>query len=358
MKTKYPVWLLFLIILLNFSCTTDFKYELPKLDPVPAVIASNDPDNYFRLRVTIAKGFQDSVHNVNADFHVRLFEDGKQFTELREDTTYNYLNHWNKYPGYRERIFIKDSEVNFMEGKEYRVEVTNPQYPLVSAKTSVPVPVKIKSITWERVDVSMPRWYGQFIVEVLGDFQYLNCTPPLIEWTITFDDPPGLNNYYRIGVNYRYMFHWQGLTSTVDGKLQYAPSNSNDPVFMYVIFTSPNPYPRFDGYRSPDQLAKEILFNDYNFNGKEYSIKILTPRPSEIQRGSYQVYNTDFKFVINLYSLSEDYYKYWLDRYKIEKLSGDPFSEPVRIHTNVSNGAGIFAFSSLDSDTVQMDINY
>ena len=357
MKTKYLICFNFLTFLIIISCETSLEFELPKIDPVPAILSSNDPDCKFIFRVTNAKPFQDSIYQINPECRVKLFEEGNFFTELSLDTS-SFESILDEFQDYPKRIFIKDPELKFSENKEYKVEVSIPGYSLVSAKTYIPAPIEIKSVTWKEFDGVMPHWYEECIVEALGGYSIVKYTTPLIEWTITFDDPPAINNYYRIGLNYRYLFHMQNINSIVDGKLQYAPSNSNDPVFMYVIYVSPNPYPRFDGFRSPDQLAKEIIFNDYNFDGKEYSVKILTPRPREIQRSTYLGFNSDFKYIINLYSLSEDYYKYWLDRYKFEKLSKDPFAEPIRIHSNISNGAGIFAFSSLDTDTVPMNINY
>ena len=358
MKLKYLIWLQFSLLFICNSCETKTKFELPSVDPVLAVLSSNDLDYLFQVRVTLAKPFKDPLYPVNSDCHVKLFENDNPFAELKQDTitVNNGENGRDKVQGYPERIYIKDTAVKFDWGKKYRIEVNIPDYPTLSATTYIPNPVKIKSITWIEFNGSMPYWYFDRPVEILVGPADIRATPPLIEWTITFDDPPTIENYYRIGVGFRAMHHKDDSTSYfIDGKVQYAPSNSNDPVFMYVINRSPIPN------TNPDDIyytvfTKEILFSDNNFEGKEYSVKILTPRPGDIKQMANA--NDSFKYIINLYSLSEDYYKYWLDRYKVEKLSDDPFSEPIRVHSNINNGAGIFAFSSFDSDTLQVDINY
>jgi hypothetical protein len=357
MKNKYLIWLDFLTFLILISCETRLKFELPKIDPVPAILASNDPDCDFMLRVTIAKQFKDSINKVNANCSVSIFEDGNFFTELIIDTSLNSTqNIRDKAQGYPERIFIKDPNVKFSEGKEYKITANIQSYHLLSATTSIPQAVKIKSVTWKEYDGPMPLWYWQFIVEALAYYPEFNAVPPLVEWSIAFNDPPLIKNYYRIGVGFRGILHKvDDKYYYADGKMQYALTNSNDPIFMYVINrsseTNPDPDNKYYTF-----LTKEIIFNDYNFDGTEHSVRILTPRPSNIIQNADTI--SIFKYIINLYSLSEDYYKYWLDRYNVEKLSKDPFAEPLRIHSNISNGAGIFAFSSLDSDTVQMDINY
>jgi hypothetical protein len=359
MRRKYLVWFqCFITFICCNSCETNTKYELPDVVPVLAILSSNDPDNLFQVRVTIAKPFEDELYPVNADNHVKLFENGNLFAELMQDTILdNSENIHDKSQGYPQRIFIMDPEVKFTSGKEYKIEVSVPEYPTLSATTTIPDPVKIKSISKTEFDGGMPyRFWYYNPVDLLAGHSSTSANPPLIEWTITFDDPPAEKNYYRIGVRCRALLHKDdSISYFVDGMVGYSPVNSNDPIYMYVINRSPNRNinPN-DIYHSV--FTKQILFSDNNFDGNEFSVTILTPRPSDIQKITDE--NDTFNYIINLYSLSEDYYKYWLDRYRAEKLYDDPFSEPVRVHSNISNGAGIFAFSSFDSDTVLVDIRY
>ncbi len=356
MKPESRIFYKFMVFLLLISCETSLKFELPEIDPVPAILSSNDPDCAFQVRVTMARPFQDSISHIDADCRIEIFEDDNFLAELFLDTSLNSENIRDEFQGYPGRIFIKDPEVKFKEGKEYKINVDVPGYHSLTATTSIPEAVKIKSVSWKEYNGPMPQWYWQYIVEALASYHPFNAIPPLVEWSITFDDPLLIKNYYRIGVGFRGILHKEGdIFYLADGKMQYAPTNSNDPTFMYVINRPPERDPDPDN-KYYTFLTKEIIFSDYNFDGTEYSVRILTPRPGNIIEHADT--NSIFKYIINLYSLSEDYYKYWIDRYHAEKLNMDPFSEPLRIHTNISNGAGIFAFSSLDTDTVQMDINY
>ena len=76
MKDKYLIWLNFLILLITISCETSLEFELPKINPEPAILASNDPDCAFQVRVTMAKPFLDSIVKINGNCSVSIFEDG------------------------------------------------------------------------------------------------------------------------------------------------------------------------------------------------------------------------------------------------------------------------------------------
>jgi hypothetical protein len=359
--TPYILIILLIVINLCLSCISDTKFDLPQSNPVLAVLSSNDLDNFFQVRVTMAKPFGEKNYPVSADCGVKLFENGNMVAELKEDTSRltnsEYIR--DKAQNFPERIYIKDSSVKLNEGHEYSIEVNVSESPQVSATTTIPLPVKIKNISRAEIICAMPYWwYTTFDVEMLAfdPVVEFSSKTPYIEWTITFDDPQLTNNFYRIGVGYRaVLFKADTLNSIIDGKLQYASATTQDPVYMYVINkpSEPitNPQEKYYTY-----LFREMIFSDYNFNGQEYSLKIITPRPRDIQRSGDP--KDSFKYIFSLYSLSEDYYKYWLDRYKVKKMAADPFSEPVRVHSNISNGAGIFAFSSFDCDTIPVDINY
>jgi len=89
-------------------------------------------------------------------------------------------------------------------------------------------------------------------------------------------------------------------------------------------------------------ITWELLWSDKSYNGSNHSFKIIAPRQVN---GTY--------YVVSLYSLSYDYYNYMIDRWKYYRVSDDPFSEPIRLHSNTSNGCGIFAMYSVDKDTLQ-----
>jgi len=166
----------------------------------------------------------------------------------------------------------------------------------------------------------------------------------LIEITIVIDDPPDIENFYRIGLN------GIDLSSTYldrDCRMQYAIYSDPDPPYMAYRYKSKAH--RFSGTLKGYNIAPitqwitwELLWSDKSFNGSSHSFKIIAPHPGD---GTY--------YVVSLYTLSYNYFNYMIDRWKYYKVSDDPFSEPIRLHSNTSNGCGIFAMYSVDKDSLQ-----
>lgn len=85
-----------------------------------------------------------------------------------------------------------------------------------------------------------------------------------------------------------------------------------------------------------------IIFDDQAFNGKNRTIPFITPFGYSFQTP---------KFLVVSESLSDSYYRYFksLDDYK---NSGGIFTEPTAIFTNINNGLGIAAGSSVRKDVI------
>jgi|GEM_PF-242392 len=86
-----------------------------------------------------------------------------------------------------------------------------------------------------------------------------------------------------------------------------------------------------------------IIFKDATFNGKTRNISFTTPFGYSFQSP---------KFLAVVENLSEQYYNYFksLDDYKNNR---GVFNEPVPVFSNIKNGVGIFAGSSIQRDTIQ-----
>jgi hypothetical protein len=52
--------------------------------------------------------------------------------------------------------------------------------------------------------------------------------------------------------------------------------------------------------------------------------------------------------VVELYHVSEAYFKFEKSRIVASYTNGDPFAEPVNVYSNVKNGYGIFAINGWD----------
>ena len=336
--TPYTIYSSCLVILFILSsCSDDMTFSLPETEPLLAVQSFIGPDRDSRVRVTMARGIQDPAIQMDIDCQVDLFENGVFYKSLTLDTP-TVLSGTISTQGYLD--FPVDSSIIFGEEKEYSIEFYYPGFETVTAKDIKPHAVRISEINWRLFTGEMPEWY----YDTPWTNTYYDVYVPnsratlLIEFVITFDDPPGIDNFYCMGMN---LVTPSGLPAPVNFhniRCQYALYSDPDPPFqMYNYRTK---YPYYYGWHNP--TTYEILWKDNDFDGSRHSITIIAPRP-----------NVGAKCIISLYSLSENYYKYMIDRWKYYKVSEDPFSEPIRFHSNTSNGCGIFAMYSVDKDTLQ-----
>lgn len=321
------------IFLILFSCSRDIKFDLPDVESLVVIHSFVDPDIKNQIIVTMARSVQKPTIQMSMDCQVDLYENDIFLKRLDLDTMLYYdleRHNLNSYLGFK-----IDSNPVFSEGNIYKVEVNYAGYETVSAETIMPETPVIKDITTRHFAGEMPDWYyntpWKLLPQYTGDLMERDTS--LIEFTVTFDDPAGIDNFYRIGVNLISTLPWP--RNLFNRRIQYAVTSDPDPCFMRYEYYSY--YPLHSGWSNP--TTYEILWNDKYFDGEENPIKILVPSGGR-------------KYVISLYSLSEDYYKYMVSEWKYYKIENDPFAEPVRFHDNTSNGCGIFALSAVDIDTI------
>lgn len=324
----------FFLLLSTFSCSDDLSFKLPDVEPLLSLQSFVDPDKEFELLLTVANPVQDSTFKMSIDCTVDILEDENIIERLFFDTI---LYNWGVYNKFYLR-FLSDSPIDFQEGKEYKVIANHPGFEELTAISVKPTSVKIIQVTWKSFVGEMPDWYYDTPTKKFsGISKGIDRDTNLIEFAISFYDPDHISNYYRIGIN--------RITAMpprlFDWRPQYASSTLPNPCYMKFHYDTP--YPLYSGWSNPTTF--EILWDDKEFNGEYHIIKILVPDHSPSFMGA--------KYIISLYSLNEDYYKYMVSRWKYSISKDDPFAEPVRFFSNTNNGCGIFAFSSLDADTIE-----
>lgn len=331
MKNRTLVSILFLLQL-SISCSDDLSFKLPDVEPLLSLQSFVDPDKEFELLLTVANPVQDSTFKMSTDCTVDILEDENTIERLFFDTI---LYNWGVINKCYLR-FLSDSLIEFQEGKEYKVVANHPGFEELKAISVKPASVKIIQVTWKSFVGEMPDWYYDTpSKKISGISKGIDRDTNLIEFSISFIDPDQISNYYRLGIN---LITKPG-NRLFDRRIQYASQSLPNPCYMKFHFDTP--YPLYSGWSNPQTY--EILWNDNEFNGEDHTIKILVPGSSS--QGS--------KYIVSLYSLNEDYYKYMVSRWKYSISEDDPFAEPVRFFSNTSNGCGIFAFSSLDADTIE-----
>jgi hypothetical protein len=205
------------------------------------------------------------------------------------------------------------STIEAESGKQYMLKVSAPGYESVEASVSAPSLVRIDSLTTipnARKDES-GEWQDAYIIK--------------------FTDPPTTGDYYIIkvlpdqdssGGTYNSYF----CLYSADGS---AESVSNDPVGTNTCLDN-------DG----------LFMRDALFNGTQKEIKIYRtiyangPAP-------YTPYH------IELWHVPESYFRYYKSFKLAWNSNGDPFSEPINVYSNVTNGYGIFTALSIDSKEIK-----
>lgn len=140
-----------------------------------------------------------------------------------------------------------------------------------------------------------------------------NKTTEKINIYLMVHDPGGIKNYYELVIAGK---NSHGISSIMKFDV-------NDPSF------------NTEEGKAAGFGAENIPFADFTdviFDGKNYKFRI-----------SIDSYYKTEEITVYLISLSHNLFEFRRTYQKQKDMGDSPFSEPVRIHSNVINGAGIFA---------------
>lgn len=152
-----------------------------------------------------------------------------------------------------------------------------------------------------------------------------------VELRLEIDDPGSEKNYYGL-----FVVQGAARVDAAAGSVQPIPPTlktyeSDDPVLESVL----------SEYLDPEMRQyRTAFFNDETFDGVRKAIDFrLTYRPPDMAE-QVQTLRT---FAVVLLSASEHLYRYWSTADRQLAGNENPFAEPVRVHSNMSNELGIFA---------------
>ncbi|MCB0652990.1 MAG: DUF4249 domain-containing protein [Saprospiraceae bacterium] len=184
------------------------------------------------------------------------------------------------------------------EGATYKIEAVFGDLEPVSVEQTMPGLVEIKEAKYQPEGTFDPT--GEKVDE----------------FSITFNDPPGEENYYLFRASTIEQYEdWNGDTITYRN---YIYLDSNDPIAEYS--------------------EKGLIFSDKAFNGNEYTIK----------GWNYSWWEQVEKFEMELVSISKDGYLYLRSLENYNNAEGNPFAQPATVYSNIQNGYGIFALGASD----------
>lgn len=280
MKKFYYSPLLAIAVWLT-GCQQIIDIDLPDLPAELVVNCTFMPDSAWQARVSASQGIQvGTTPPAVTDASVYVLENGLVIDTLR----YAY-----------EDLYIGNPAVKPQTGHTYTLQVAAPGYTAVTGTDYVPAPAQAHDVAW-RDSVTIDQ------------FEY-----HLGEFSFQIDDPAGVGNYYYLSI--------LAVDTLFDG--------TDTVIYSFSIIPQiQDPVLEYDNY------SGAIRFDDATFDGQTRTVKLLI-------RNDDHDYASFLAFALS--STSEHYYRYGQTMSDYLETSFNPFAEPVRIHSNMTPGMGIFA---------------
>jgi hypothetical protein len=296
-----------------FSCETTEKIDDFPLRPARLVANCYfAADSVWEVQVSQSLSVLDNANlKLVEDARVLLYRDSTFIDTIRKD-----------FDGlYRSAVSLP------VEKRKYSIQVTTPKFktPLsASAVTPARVPISDVTLTIRDSSIYRERWPGEE-EHIYGDIEG--------EFGVVIDDPGDTENYYELRIYQTSTYEYWEFDSLYTYVERYLMNfGTDDPVA--------------EDYGSDNEYLNSILFSDEIFNGQKYEV---TLKFDDWINSNYKIYSFELK------SLTREGYLYRRTIEKYEQSSGDPFSEPVVIYSNIENGYGIFAGYALSDYHKQLN---
>lgn len=295
---KYYVYILFLISFTScdedrFSSTKviEFPDHVSKL-AVTAHLSTPGFDSSFVQLPAVFVGnslgiIEDEEYSIFPDASVQLYKDG--------DLLYDFVYDEN------DNIYIGPENPPLTLGT-YRLDVSTDGFDPLSTTQVMPSKANITGVTYEFDKV--PYDFDDDLYDLMK---------------VKINDPVDEENYYAYDVFFEVKSAFNDEINTYQ-----AFSTSDDPLVEY-------------GFN-----VGEII-PDITFNGNSYDLRLL-------QRSEWSVGIEDDLIAVKviIYTLTKDYYIYETTRSLNNEAQGNPFAEPVLVHSNFENGFGVFTLNNAE----------
>lgn len=290
-----------LFVLLAFqACEEPINLDINE-EPKLVLVSNFTNSNKLVVYVSLAKDItQPSEFTYIVGATVRVYEDD-QLIEILQDLEGN--DKLNLPPGYESINLIPTP------GKIYKITVNVNGFEAIEAYSSIP----------ERTNMDASSFDNSVVIN--GD----QLATVDFDLNIGIEDRPGEANFYHL-LFYQemtfYRINSDGDTiremTTTDIPIHVNAVDENAPLTMYLD-------------------NKSFLFTDETFDGQNIAFDFV---------GNYSFSKNKFlagNFIVELRSVSEDYYRYHSTLNLYDRSQQDPLSEPPIIFNNIKNGCGIFA---------------
>lgn len=301
-------FLFFIAVTLLWGCEKELSINITPNDGVVVAYSFLYPDSTFKLHLS------ESVSITSTDKY-GLVNDALVLLKRNGTTILN-----EPFPnGKAESAWSVGA---FVGGDVFELEVNIPDKELVLASTVIPLKPNVIGID----TITELRRQND------GEFK------PFLKFNIDFVENQATTDYYQLIVTR------QGLQTSGEQIVNVVDVVKEDPVFSFLE----------SGANLSNWFDFKGLFSDVLINGQDYQLKFLVDKSllylkDDEQSGDISVY---------LYHHTYDYFEYHKTYILSKGTDFFPMFDPVMIHSNVTNGLGLFSgmtFELFKYDLVEMD---
>lgn len=304
----YP--LVFTVCLM--ACEKTVTIDVPKKDPKLVIKGLLEKNELIAVTIGKSRGVLEPVNYQTSLFEQYtvknavpvVYENGVAVDTLVYDAqNYSYKAKYNS---------------RIRDGFLYTIRVTAPGFTMAEASSLLPsqsVIAEVRRVKNARTDID-----GDMVDDI----------------TIKLDDPAAETNFYMVQV-------WAATGTMFGNRIGCVSSTDKD---LEPIGEDTDPLAADNCFE-----GDALLMKDVNFNGRQKQLKI------SVSSMNLQDYTDQqgrlHRPYIKVFRVTEDQFKY-VKSYNIYTTAGDnPFAEPANVYSNIKNGYGIFAVSTVAVDSLR-----
>ncbi|MCD8194503.1 MAG: DUF4249 domain-containing protein [Tannerellaceae bacterium] len=311
-------WVLFFSVT---ACETETTIDIDFPRPLAVMNAILHPDSV--IRVQVSSSFNSTLENPDIeqagglekfmieDAQVELFVNGVSKGIMQQGEKRGWYDMPGVYP---------------TAGDQVSMQVVTDSYPELKAATPIPSPVRILSVD-----------------TLMVPYNYNYTDNGGMKTFIRFKDEPGKTNYYCL----RFMWMSEFVYEDTGESYYYSVRGpiihtGEEPVLEDALFPGTD-FLLTSYYSTYTDNWRVYVFDDYLFEGEEYTLKVLLSVP----RNDHSGLPDATELWIDLFTISESAYLYSRSKILQDKqkdiLGNNGLREPIPTYTNVQGGYGLLS---------------
>lgn len=293
MKFGFSTALIVTFLILSTGCETIVRVDLPPHESQLVTNGFFTPDSLWQVRLSNTVSFTDLAKpSAVNDAVVEIWTNNQKLTTLEPIGDGRYLS-TSKPPA---------------SSDQYSIRIQADGFKAVEGVGTMPPEMAQANLTHQLDDTD-----AENRIE--------------IKFKLTLQDPSDRTNYYSLMV-------LQQLVANFNGEILTYPFHqttfkTNDPVLRDGDFFDTEPI-----------YLDQATFDDNLINGRSYELDFALDL---FQQNTTEISSYKHTFNVVLLEMSEDMFTFRQTAERQREAENDPFSEPVQVYSNMSNGFGIFA---------------